>query len=158
MSRRAVSAAPRGDMSSEIHPWPGWKDASSQLTSQCEAKFGAPRPQRTPVPQCRLPPATHAHTHAHTHTHTGRPAHVSGSLRAGTQTDQGSILSLVAAHVANHEWLHVVVRRCEATHAVVPDPIVVPHKSRRVMPIGERVQYLLAVRYSTAPIAFCHRE
>ena len=43
MSRRAVSAAPRGDMSSEIHPWPGWKDARSQLTSQCEAKFGAPR-------------------------------------------------------------------------------------------------------------------
>ena len=47
MSRRAVSAAPRGDMSSEIHPWPGWKDARSQLTSQCEAKFGAPRVAKT---------------------------------------------------------------------------------------------------------------
>ena len=75
-----------------------------------------------------------------------------------TQSDQESILSLIATHAANHERLHVVVRRREATHAMMPDPVVVSHKTRRVVPSGERVQDLLAEWHSTAPVALRQRK
>ena len=74
------------------------------------------------------------------------------------QSDQESILSLAATHGTNHERLDVVVCRREATHAVMPYPVVAPHETRRVVPHGERVHDLLAEGHSAAPVAFCQSE